>query len=494
MNQNYEELAREIDELLRNPLNSKYLINPYFRISKATPEQIKKYFLLVHNIPRPLVLIWHLILIPKNILQFYLHLVLSIILFFQNSRFKRKIQNCTVLFLSHGVKRNLNSTSTDIFFDSLPKYISSKNEKKTAIVYTNQKWFVSRKESILLSKKNPNFTHILLPKYLPPGQNLKYMIRINWFALQSLYLGLKLYFNRPAQSRVLISSYSSFFNRSTYTNYLLLDSITRSTNSKHLEALVLTFEGHSYEQLLIDEVTRINENTKIFLRQHSPIVPFHYGIKFYLSQCRSNVTVFTTGVLYEQYFRSISIMPKYISIGSSKVLNHGYFEKSIESQIKKIVYVPEGSYHTTYEFIELIKKIIVDTENFMHILRLHPDLKFNLLLRYRLRVLKHCGNFSVSTSSLHSDLAEANFLFYRSSAVGIESLNYDLVPVFYADSKLGGLNVLQPNSKAYCSVVDALGALDCIKRSHVQLPIKSKISILNSYFSSIDYSKLHIVV
>lgn len=494
MNRNYQEFATEINDLLQNSLNSEYLINPYFRISKATSEQIKRYFFIIHNIPRPFVLFWHFILIPKNILQFYFHLVLSVILFRHNSRFKKNIKDSTVLFLSHGSKRNLYNSKTDTFFELLPNNIRSKEQMKIVILYTSQKWFTNRHDSSLLRKKNPEFTHILLPKFLSPSQNLKYITTINSLALRSLYLGLKFYFDKPVQSRILISSLSSFFSRSTYTNYLLLDLITRSTNVKNLRALFLTFEGHSYEQLLIDNVLRINKKIEIFLRQHSPIVPFHYGINFFLSQCNSEINVLTTGVVYEQYFRSISTLPKYISIGSTKILNHGFHETAIELQSKKIVYAPEGSYHTSYEFMDLIKKIINNSEGTIHILRLHPDLKLNLIFRCKLFVLKLHTNFMVSSSSLQSDLTGASFLFYRSSAVGLESLNYELVPVFYADSKSDGLNVLHTNSKSYYRVYDSRGALDCIERSHVQLPIKSKILLFNSHFSTIDYSKLPIVI
>ena len=107
MIQNFEALSKNFEVLLQTTLSPKHLINPYFRISKGTPEQTKKYSLLNSGIPRPVVLVWNLLSIPVNIFKLSLTLMLSLVLFRQNSIFKQKIENTEVLFLSHGTKGNL---------------------------------------------------------------------------------------------------------------------------------------------------------------------------------------------------------------------------------------------------------------------------------------------------------------------------------------------------------------------------------------------------
>ena len=63
MNQDFELLSKELEGLLVHTLGTKHLINPYFRISKGTPEQTRKYLLLNLGVPRPLILAWNLFLI-----------------------------------------------------------------------------------------------------------------------------------------------------------------------------------------------------------------------------------------------------------------------------------------------------------------------------------------------------------------------------------------------------------------------------------------------
>ena len=87
MIQDFEVFSKELDNILVNSLGNKCLINPYFRISKVTPEQTQKYSLLESKIPTIALLVWNLALIPVNVFKFLLTLTLSVIFFKQNSSF-----------------------------------------------------------------------------------------------------------------------------------------------------------------------------------------------------------------------------------------------------------------------------------------------------------------------------------------------------------------------------------------------------------------------
>ena len=256
-----------------------------------------------------------------------------------------------------------------------------------------------------------------------------------------------------------------------------------------ITSIFLTFEGHSFEQLVIDEVSRSNKHINIHLYQHSPIVPLHYGVTSFLNHCKFEVNVLVSGTFYEEYLRSISNVPRYILFGTSKSVLRGVEKNVINT--KKIVYAPESTNFATQEFIKLIKDIIKNSMDYTHILRLHPDYKLSFKLRQKLLSLKKYKNFIISNSNLHLDLLGANYLVYRSSAVGIESLNYDLIPIFYTDPKLYGLNVLFSNTAAYYTVKDSTEAIDLLKSTQDKMPDLHKIALANSYFSAIDYTKLN---
>jgi hypothetical protein len=113
--------------------------------------------------------------------------------------------------------------------------------------------------------------HILLPKFLRFSEHAKYVFTTTRFALNALLLSFRYYFEKPDLSRILICSIPLYFNRATYSNYLLLNRLKEAQIRNNLDSIFLTFEGHSFEQLLIDGINEHSQKTNIFLYQHSPV-------------------------------------------------------------------------------------------------------------------------------------------------------------------------------------------------------------------------------
>jgi hypothetical protein len=488
MIQDYEVLSEKLDALLQTSLGTRHLINPYFRISKGTPEQTQKYFILNSNIPRPALLVGNLLSIPLNIFRLSLTLMLSLVLFRQNSIFKQKIENTEVLFLSHGTKGNLLNREKDTFFDLMPQNLQSQKNLRCTILYTNQNLFRFRIDNRLLDHKNNELKHILLPKFLKFTEHAKYVFTTGNFALRALLLSFRYYFEKPDLSRILICSIPWYFSRATYTNYSLLNMVKEVQIKNNLTGIFLTFEGHSFEQLIVDGLNKDSQKTKIFFYQHSPIVSLHYGIRYFLIQLKSKIIVLTTGVFYSEYFQSLSKLPSYKVIGTNKSkLSAGNRKIEIAN---KIIYAPEGTNFATKDFVDLIKYIIKDSPAYSHFLRLHPDIKLNLRLKLELIRLRKYKNFSISSNDLESDFTSAKYLVYRSSAVGIESLKHDLLPIFYADPKFNGLNVLISHTGAYCKAQNPSDVLTILRSCQNRLTMDQRAYLFNSYFSKINYKIL----
>ena len=157
-------------------------------------------------------------------------------------------------------------------------------------------------------------------------------------------------------------------------------------------------------------------------------------------------------------------------------------------KINKILYAPEGTNFATKDFVDLIKHIIKASPEYLHFLRLHPDIRLSLRLKIELGRLRKNDNFFVSNNDLHSDLTNAKYLVYRSSAVGIESLEHDLLPIFYADKKFIGLNVLLSNVSAFHNAENSNEVLSILHSGQTKLSKNQRSKIFNSYFSNTDYT------
>ena len=398
------------------------------------------------------------------------------------------MKNTQVLFLSHGTNGNLLNNEKDTFFDLMPQYISSNKNIKCAVLYKNQNLFSFRKNNKLLSNKDKELTHIMMPKFLTFPEHLKYVSSIGRFALQALIKSLRCYFEKPDISRILICSISWYFSRATYSNILLLNRLKEVQLRNNLASVFLTFEGHSFEQLLIDGLNVSGQKTKIYLYQHSPIVPLHYGVRSFLMQCKPGVTILTTGIFYKEYFQTFSSVPIYKVVGTNK---SKFLSRNQNSRnLNKIIYAPEGTIFATKEFVKLIKNIIENSTENLHFLRLHPDLRLSSHLKIELRRLRKYENFFISSSDLDTDLMNTNYLLYRSSAVGIEALKYDPLPVFYADSKLVGLNVLFSNDSSYYKAENPSEVITILKSHRNKLSKTEREVLFSSYFSNINYKIL----
>lgn len=487
MELNFKVLSENLENVLNENLGPEFLINPFFRISKATPEQIHPYFMVMRNLPRPVILLTILIQIPWYALKLAIGVTLSICFNHQYRGFNYNSHQRKNLFLSHGTPGNLTDQKKDRFFDVLPEKISTHGQVPSIVVYTNQSNFSYKKDIKLLQQKNQSTSHVLLPKFLKFKENLDFISNVSFLAFRCIYIGMTLYLRDSIRSRILLASTSSFFTRKTYANYLLRERMREFHQNKMTVTFFLTFEGHGYEQMLIDDALKYNKDTLIYLYQHSPIVPYHFGIRNHLNHLDSKTCVLTTGAFYQEYLQSISNKCNFIVLGSNKAR---YSKSYVAPKTKLILYAPEGTLRATFDILKLIYKLTMSLKDHTHVLRLHPDLKTNSLVKISLRALNNHSNFRLSKSDLSSDLESSKFLLYRSSAVGIEALNYRTKPIFYAKPILKGLNVLYMDTDLHDQAVDADDVISLIKLDFSETPLNEKKRKLQELITSLNYERI----
>ena len=128
-----------------------------------------------------------------------------------------------------------------------------------------------------------------------------------------------------------------------------------------------------------------------------------------------------------------------------------------------------------------------------YLLRLHPNLPRDIGVYLMIRRLKKKQNFSLSNKSLSTDLNLSKFVFYRSSAVGLQALNSNVTPIFYSGQGYNMLNVIPPNSEVFYTARTPKDALDIVN-SHDNKSIKGKKIIFESFFSDLIYQNLDYIL
>jgi hypothetical protein len=342
-----------------------------------------------------------------------------------------------VIFLSHALYGSLNLSPKDQFYGDQPSIIASKC--KVSVVYTNHFRTNYKSKSNLLLRKIPNVQGLLIPKFLSPLENYQYlraMLKLIHQSVRALLLGEDI---NHENKNVLLLGISKTFSRATYSNYLLQVYILKVLTLSHCKSLVLTLEGHSYENLLYKLIESKGLPIKCIYYQHSPTVLGHIGIKTFLKSIKKPLEILTTGPIYSTYLSHLAPHHKYSVVGSMKFTRH--LQSNDKAVKQRILFTPEGTNLHSVEFIKLASNLSRVLPNYEVAIRFHPNLSQGLKLRFLIFKMKHQKNFSVSKSSLFEDLYESKYVVFRSSAVGVETLTGNSIPLFISDEKFEDLNV-----------------------------------------------------
>jgi len=485
------EISEKIESIVTNLLGTEFLLNPFFRISKCTPEQLNPYKFINRKCSRELLALNLILCIPINFIKIISQIFLSIFFSYQYLYFKPKNSPTEVLFISHAIGANITNKNSDQFFALMPEYSTNKNFD-TTMIYTNHNKLNYVKNLKLLKLKSDNVKRVLTPKFLKPKEIIKYIATTIRMFIKCVKLGLVNYFTNPTNSKILFCAANSFFRRPTYANYLLLLRVKDFCSVNETKMIFMTFEGHSYEQYVANGVSQLSSNLKIVLYQHSPITPAHLGIKNFLQENIDNIIIMTTGIYYMNYLKKFSTIPKYILIGSNKA---EYLQKNEDMyESKTLLFCPEGTIAATKSFLKLIRLMIKKDHTHHYLLRLHPNLPRSTRVYLLIRNLKKLQNFTLSNNSLSKDLNLSKFVFYRSSVVGLQVLNSNAIPVFYSDLDNNLLNVIPENFEIFHTVITFKDALDLVNDNDIKKSIEDNKKILATLFSELMYQNLDYIL
>jgi len=485
-NQNINKLLTEITNDLGN---KKFLINPYFRIPKANFSSMRKFhFFLNKLVYLKLVIIF--LLSPMLILiSIFTSFIGSILFNYQNKIFNQNLSQSDCIFLSHAIGQNITLNTQDLFFSQTPRYLNKKGYKST-ILYTNHHLFNYRKNYLNLKMKWEEAHHILLPKFLKPSELGSYLRTVVPLALECLKEGAKNYKKNSPRSILILYSILFFFSRQTYSNFLIRQRLLSLQAKYNIKLIFLTFEGHTYEQYLIEELKARNKDISFVLLQHSPIAPEQFGVTNFLKSNLEKVNILTTGNFYIKKFEKISQLPHYYLFGSPKFRNRIKYTFTPS----QFLFVPEGTFQATKDFLKLLKFLCERNKSDTLCLRLHPNLKNNFYINHRVKNLKKFHNFRLSSNSLENDLSISKLVFFCSSAVGIETLNTGSLPVFYGEKQYKGLNILFGTGVPVKTCYDPSTVLKFINKKSKIISEVSRYKVYNNLIVKLNYSVLDDVI
>ena len=427
-------LASILQDILNENPDQNLLLNSYFRIPKNNPEFLKKYKPLRFSNSRQIAITVIVLTVPRIILQLIIEYFGSVLFSRQYKHFKLEKKTDGALFISHATNNNLFG-KTDVYFATLPMIIG---KHKSTILYLNHNK-VRYKENLAKLKQKVNCENaLLIPKFLRPIEFVDYLNHCFGLVKTQTWISNKYKENELFKSLITIYAIHWIFSRESYNNYLINQRVKEINNQIGIDMVFLTLEGHSYEEIVANFIKSKNEKAKVLFYQHSPITKAQKGVEYSLRNLRYPVTLLTTGPAYSRYLLPFADQNNSFCVGSNKIIE---FQSNQNTKINTFLVAPEGTVLASKQFMCYLIRISRKYRDYNFILRLHPNLRFNLstaLLKIRVNKMR---NISISKESLLRDLQNSQATLYRSSTVALETLKIRNIPLFVNFTGDADLNV-----------------------------------------------------
>lgn len=417
-----DNLSEILQSILDENPKEKLLLNDYFRLPKENQEFLERYRAVHWKLPRILGRI--IIQVPSFMIYTIINLILSIYYRKQNQNFRQSITKTDELFISHATTSNAES-NTDVYYENIPNKFLENNKHVTILYLNHNKSDYSKILEKLISKNNSNTT-LLMPKFMGLADYLGFIGFIGIAIVDRIKLSRKYRDYDNLKSRIILHSILSLMKRETYSNYHLLLKYNLIQCYSSIENIFLTLEGHAYEEEIIKQTSIKYPRTIIWLRQHSPISLAQIGVFNILKSIKKPVYVLTTGPAYSTLLNKYSINIISFVIGTSK-------SRSIYKSPEKgyaVLVAPEGTEKSTLDFLNFIHNLNEDFNKTNFIFRIHPNLIANRKIKKQIRRNLSKHNFRLSFESLDKDLIQTCATLYRGSAVAIESLSFNNLPIY----------------------------------------------------------------
>lgn len=360
-------------------------------------------------------LLKYLLLISKHILK-------SIFIFENN--FYKNLPNVDCVLVSHFLSKNNLGSSEDFHFRHLHDVLLEKNCSVNIFLHNHTKISTKIIEN--------SWNNSLVPRYVAPNNtNLKNEINILMGGIKVfLYYILKKINKKNIINRINTIAGLEAISNSSLSAERFSRSLQRFVISVNPKYIIFTFEGHSWERLLIHKIRALNKNIICIGFVHTTLFPHQHASLVSCSKEFMPDHIFVPGkeiakIFQKQMFKSTSIKV----IGSPKKKNQNFIFKT--RQNLRVLILPEGFEPETLKLInfgiDLAKKCTYI--NFR--IRIHPELFRKENTYNQLIMEKNLSNIKLSKETFFNDINWSSHAIYRGSTSILEAISFGVLPLYY---------------------------------------------------------------
>ena len=438
----HDQLEKEFDKVISRFKSTEIILTPFFIIGKNIPENLHQYKILEKRKNRFFFTSYKFKYIFRLALMISRAVIHHIYWYCDYKNFLLKLpKSSKQVFLSHftGISNQLNES--DQYFGEIITKRKSPTEKNLILLINHTRKVPKRtNKSKLLSESN----YLILPK--TTNTKIAWQIFVKQF--KNFYCILRLSKKHSGihrDEKICIYELAiQQLSQSALSQQILFSNLSYVITKGNAEELHLTFEGHRYETYLAIKIQNRFNNILIKVYQFAPVVPSQVSFFNNLQLLPKKIRIYLTGPsILEQIVKRTQINPNRLKvIGSSKNRRITNISNRSKRDRLTVLFAPEGSYDSFSEYAYLADYCASRLQDMNFIIRPHPN-----SIKFQKKIMKNYvgknSNLTVSDSSLESDLNICQMCVYRSSAVGIEGLQYGVIPIHYSKILDGNIDPIR---------------------------------------------------
>lgn len=398
-----------------------------------------------------------------------------------------------IVFLSHLTNCEQLSDTDDPYFGSLPERLAG-NKLSVATVFVNQSGVCIKKipsQEVSLAR-----SIIVLPRgtsFRNSGFILWQMIKESGSLIKNaLKAGCK------GERDYLLALAAAQLDHKTFDAFKLSSAVSEICGNLRPSLLIITFEGYSWERLACKLIHEKFPQVVVIGYQHAVITGGPRAINHKFGGGIDPDHIVCTGPYVKQRLVAEGdFRPKDLTIiGTPKTLAQNYLscEKRM-TQDQCILAVPEGVMSETLILGQALTELASQLPKMRCVLRLHPIISREKVLRICSKIRSAPENFSISSRTLECDIADSGWLIYRGSSVVLSAIASGARALFFDDTgrNIGDIIDADLSWRIKChSINDLIVQIQKDLKSSKTLAETNKMDLaeaqkfIASYYSSFD--------
>ena len=372
-----------------------------------------------------------------------------------------------VLILSNLINKSHANKNYDFYFGEIENELNKKKIKTFTILRN----FTGEKSSVInkIIKKNK----ILLFERTSFLREIFIIYR-----LFCEYYFIKKNFNKP-KIKDLNTNFLSFFSlRGMVNNLRLYYQIKDLIEIIKPKLLIIPFEGHAWERLIIKMVKDLNKDVKIASYQFTVTTSYHHSIFRPLKASYNPDIILTSGKITKKKFQKKYKCPV-------KILGSNKYKKISKFKLKKqniFIIIPEAFYSETDRLLNYTLDVAKILPDHKFIFRCHPMMKSDEFINK----INLQDNVELSNKDINDDFNRCKYVVFRGSAAVFEAVSQGLKPIYLDVKNETNINPFKNIFLNICNVIEPEDIFKILRYYESKKINKNIIDYSNNYFAEID--------